>query len=68
VHVRTATERTPVDGNVSTKIDKNMSEAARHQSMPQAALFSPKSNYRGGNNGGGNNSGGNRNGGGNRGR
>ena len=58
VHVRTATERTPVEGNVSTKIDKNMSEAARHQSMPQAALFSPKSTYRGNN--GGNNGGGNR--------
>ena len=78
VHVRTATERTPVDGNVSTKIDKNMSEAARHQSMPQAALFSPKSTYQGhgrgngggnrsgnnGGNGGGTNSGGQRNGGG----
>jgi len=54
VHVRTASERTPVEGNVSTRVDKNMSEAARHQAMPQPALFAPKGNFRGGNNGGGN--------------
>jgi ATP-dependent RNA helicase RhlE len=38
-----------------TKSDQSLSEAARHQAMPQAALFSPKPSYGGRNgNGGGN--------------
>jgi len=54
----------------ATPSDKNLSEAARHQAMPQPALFAPKSAYHGGgqrnggNTGGANN--GSRNGGGQR--
>jgi ATP-dependent RNA helicase RhlE len=62
-HVQTGIEqsRNEQNHNVSAnpkqapKSDKNLSEAARHQAMPQAALFSPKQNYGGRNgNGGGN--------------
>jgi hypothetical protein len=48
-----------VNGNTRqpAKSEQNLSEAARHQAMPQAALFSPKQNYGGRNgNGGGNRS------------
>lgn len=43
-------DKAPVDGNrnqTQNSSTKNMSEAARHQAMPQPALFSPKPQSRG---------------------
>ena len=61
-------DKAPVDGNRSqpqNQSSKNMSEAARHQAMPQPALFAPKPQNRGPNANAGRNA--NRNNGGSRG-
>jgi ATP-dependent RNA helicase RhlE len=62
------TDKAPLDGNRNqpqNQSSKNMSEAARHQAMPQPALFAPKPQNRGPNPNAGRNT--NRNNGGNRG-
>jgi ATP-dependent RNA helicase RhlE len=61
-------DKAPVDGNrapAQSPSTKNMSEAARHQAMPQPALFAPKPQNRGPNPNAGRNA--NRNNGGSRG-
>lgn len=61
-------DKAPVDGNrnqTKNSSTKNMSEAARHQAMPQPALFAPKPQNRGPNPNAGRNA--NRNNGGSRG-
>ena len=50
------TDKVPANGN-KNQSTKNMSEAARHQAMPQNALFEPKPQHRGNNAGGNRNSG-----------
>ena len=62
------TDKAPMDGNrnqTQNQSAKNMSEAARHQAMPQPALFAPKPQNRGPNPNAGRNA--NRNNGGSRG-
>ena len=62
------TDKAPTDGNRAApqnQSSKNMSEAARHQAMPQPALFAPKPQSRGPNPNAGRNA--NRNNGGSRG-
>ena len=62
------TDKAPTDGNRAApqnQSSKNMSEAARHQAMPQPALFAPKPQNRGPNPNAGRNA--NRNNGGSRG-
>ena len=62
------TDKAPSDGNRAApqnQSSKNMSEAARHQAMPQPALFAPKPQNRGPNPNAGRNA--NRNNGGSRG-
>jgi ATP-dependent RNA helicase RhlE len=62
------TDKAPTDGNrnqTQNQSAKNMSEAARHQAMPQPALFAPKPQNRGPNPNAGRNA--NRNNGGSRG-